>query len=32
MSALSARFLGAEKIFMVDHHPYRLRFARRPTA
>jgi threonine dehydrogenase-like Zn-dependent dehydrogenase len=27
MSALSARFLGAEKIFMVDHHPYRLRFA-----
>ncbi|SFM62155.1 zinc-dependent alcohol dehydrogenase [Variovorax sp. OV329] len=27
MAALSARFLGAEKIFMVDHHPYRLRFA-----
>jgi threonine dehydrogenase-like Zn-dependent dehydrogenase len=27
MSALSARFLGAEKIFMIDHHPYRLRFA-----
>jgi len=27
MSALSARFLGAEKIFMVDHHDYRLRFA-----
>jgi threonine dehydrogenase-like Zn-dependent dehydrogenase len=28
MSALSARFLGAEKIFMVDHHDYRLRFAK----
>jgi threonine dehydrogenase-like Zn-dependent dehydrogenase len=27
MTALSARFLGADKIFMVDHHPYRLRFA-----
>jgi threonine dehydrogenase-like Zn-dependent dehydrogenase len=27
MSALSARFLGAEKIFMVDHHDYRLQFA-----
>jgi threonine dehydrogenase-like Zn-dependent dehydrogenase len=27
MSALSARFLGAEKIFMVDHNDYRLRFA-----
>ena len=27
MSALCARFLGAEKIFMVDHHPYRLMFA-----
>jgi threonine dehydrogenase-like Zn-dependent dehydrogenase len=27
MSALAARFLGAEKIFMVDHHDYRLRFA-----
>jgi threonine dehydrogenase-like Zn-dependent dehydrogenase len=28
MAALSARFLGAEKIFMVDHHQYRLDFAR----
>lgn len=28
MSAASARFLGADKIFMVDHHPYRLEFAR----
>jgi threonine dehydrogenase-like Zn-dependent dehydrogenase len=28
MSAACARFLGAEKIFMVDHHPYRLDFAR----
>lgn len=28
MSAASARFLGADKIFMVDHHPYRLKFAR----
>jgi len=27
MTALSARFLGADKIFMIDHHPYRLRFA-----
>lgn len=27
MAALSARFLGAEKIFMIDHHAYRLRFA-----
>ena len=27
MTALSARFLGAEKIFMVDHHAYRLKFA-----
>ena len=27
MAALSARFLGAEKIFMVDHSDYRLRFA-----
>lgn len=27
MAALSARFLGAEKIFMVDHNDYRLRFA-----
>ena len=28
MSALSARFLGAEQIFMVDHNSYRLAFAR----
>ncbi|WP_431096416.1 zinc-dependent alcohol dehydrogenase [Polaromonas aquatica] len=27
MSALSARFLGAETIFMIDHNNYRLRFA-----
>jgi len=27
MAAASARFLGADKIFMVDHHPYRLEFA-----
>jgi threonine dehydrogenase-like Zn-dependent dehydrogenase len=27
MSAACARLLGAEKIFMVDHHDYRLRFA-----
>lgn len=27
MSALCARFLGAERIFMVDHHDYRLQFA-----
>jgi threonine dehydrogenase-like Zn-dependent dehydrogenase len=27
MSALSARFLGAEQIFMIDHHQYRLDFA-----
>lgn len=27
MAAASARFLGAERIFMIDHHPYRLRFA-----
>jgi threonine dehydrogenase-like Zn-dependent dehydrogenase len=27
MCALSARFLGAEKIFMIDHNNYRLRFA-----
>lgn len=27
MSAACARFLGAEEIFMVDHHDYRLRFA-----
>lgn len=28
MAAASARMLGAEKIFMVDHHNYRLEFAR----
>jgi threonine dehydrogenase-like Zn-dependent dehydrogenase len=27
MSALCARFLGAERIFMVDHNDYRLQFA-----
>lgn len=27
MSAMCARFLGAETIFMVDHNDYRLRFA-----
>lgn len=29
MAAASARFLGAEQIFMVDHHAYRLDFAER---
>ena len=28
MAAACARVLGVEKIFMVDHHPYRLEFAR----
>lgn len=28
MTAASARLLGAEQIFMVDHHPYRLEYAR----
>lgn len=28
MAAGCARLLGAERIFMVDHHPYRLDFAR----
>lgn len=28
MTAACARMLGVEKIFMVDHHPYRLDFAR----
>jgi threonine dehydrogenase-like Zn-dependent dehydrogenase len=28
MAAACARMLGAERIFMVDHHPYRLEFAR----
>jgi threonine dehydrogenase-like Zn-dependent dehydrogenase len=27
MAAACARLLGAETIFMVDHHPYRLKFA-----
>lgn len=27
LSAACARMLGAEQIFMVDHHPYRLAFA-----
>jgi len=27
MAAASARMLGAEKIFMIDHHPFRLEFA-----
>lgn len=27
MTAACARMLGAEKIFMADHHPYRLAFA-----
>jgi threonine dehydrogenase-like Zn-dependent dehydrogenase len=27
MSAACARLLGAETIFMIDHHPYRLEFA-----
>jgi threonine dehydrogenase-like Zn-dependent dehydrogenase len=27
MSAACARLLGAERLFVVDHHPYRLRFA-----
>ncbi|MDB5820885.1 MAG: Alcohol dehydrogenase GroES domain protein [Rhizobacter sp.] len=29
MAAASARLLGAEKIFMIDHHDYRLEFAER---
>lgn len=28
MAAACARMLGAEQIFMIDHHPYRLEFAR----
>ena len=28
MAAASARMLGAEKIYMVDHNPYRLQFAK----
>ncbi|WP_431046439.1 zinc-dependent alcohol dehydrogenase [Roseateles sp. L2-2] len=28
MAAASARLLGAERIFMIDHHPYRLAFAK----
>lgn len=27
LSAACARYAGAEQIFMVDHHPYRLQFA-----
>jgi threonine dehydrogenase-like Zn-dependent dehydrogenase len=27
MAAASARMLGADQIFMIDHHPYRLDFA-----
>jgi threonine dehydrogenase-like Zn-dependent dehydrogenase len=29
MSVPCARMLGAERVFLVDHHPYRLRFAER---
>ena len=29
MAAASARMLGAEKIFMIDHHPFRLEFAQK---
>lgn len=29
MAAACARMIGVESIFMVDHHPYRLEFARR---
>jgi threonine dehydrogenase-like Zn-dependent dehydrogenase len=28
MAAACARLIGAERIFMIDHHPYRLEFAR----
>lgn len=28
MAAACARMMGVEKLFMVDHHPYRLEFAR----
>ncbi|MDH0868182.1 glutathione-dependent formaldehyde dehydrogenase [Mitsuaria sp. GD03876] len=28
MSAACARMMGAERIFMIDHHPYRLAFAK----
>lgn len=28
MAAACARFLGAERIYMIDHHPYRLEFAK----
>ncbi|MBW9432540.1 glutathione-dependent formaldehyde dehydrogenase [Atlantibacter hermannii] len=28
LTAACARYLGAEQIFMVDHHPYRLEFAK----
>lgn len=29
MAAACARMLGVDKIFMIDHHPYRLEFARK---
>jgi threonine dehydrogenase-like Zn-dependent dehydrogenase len=29
MAAACARMLGAERIFMIDHHPYRLEFAQK---
>jgi threonine dehydrogenase-like Zn-dependent dehydrogenase len=29
LSAACAKMLGAERIFMVDHHPYRLEYAQR---
>jgi threonine dehydrogenase-like Zn-dependent dehydrogenase len=29
MAAACARMLGAERVFMIDHHPYRLEFAAR---
>ena len=32
MAAASARMLGAERIFMVDHHAYPLTLLRQPTA
>ena len=32
MAAASAHMLGAQRIFMVDHHPYRLEFAKKTWA
>jgi threonine dehydrogenase-like Zn-dependent dehydrogenase len=29
LSAACARMLGAEQIYMVDHHPYRLAYAQK---